>query len=132
MFIPRSLKQQVDELSALQAEREKLLSELKEQAEHLRMLASIVANTSVMGLILDKEGRILWVNRAFEKRYGYTRVEVVGKHICEIPGVPLVIFCPNRTRTLLISIALRRGFLPRAWMKKPTTTARVVTGSGRM
>ena len=82
------LKQQVDELSALQAEREKLLSELKEQAEHLRMLASIVANTSVMALILDKEGRILWVNRAFEKRYGYTRQEAVGKHICELPGVP--------------------------------------------
>jgi PAS domain S-box-containing protein len=82
------LKQQVDELSALQAEREKLLSELKEQAEHLRMLASIVANTSVMALILDKEGRILWVNWAFEKRYGYTRGEAVGKHICELPGVP--------------------------------------------
>lgn len=82
------LRQQVDELSALQAEREKLLSELKEQAEHLRMLASIVANTSVMGLILDKEGRLLWVNRAFEKRYGYTRGEVVGKPICELPGVP--------------------------------------------
>jgi len=82
------LRQQVDQLSALQAEREKLLSELKEQAEHLRMLASIVANTSVMALILDKEGRLLWVNRAFEKRYGYTRVEAVGKHICEIPGVP--------------------------------------------
>ena len=69
----QELKQQVDELSALQAEREKLLSELKEQGEHLRMLASIVANTSVMALILDKEGRLLWVNRAFEKRYGYTR-----------------------------------------------------------
>jgi PAS domain S-box-containing protein len=41
-----------------------------------------------MGLILDKEGRLLWVNRAFEKRYGYTRGEVVGKHICELPGVP--------------------------------------------
>jgi len=82
------LRQQVDELSALQAEREKLLSELKEQGEHLRMLASIVANTSVMAMILDKEGRLLWVNRAFEKRYGYTRGEVVGKHIYEIPGVP--------------------------------------------
>jgi len=82
------LRQQVDELSALQAEREKLLPELKEQAEHLQMLASIVANTSVMALVLDKEGRLLWVNRAFEKRYGYTRVEVVGKPIYELPGVP--------------------------------------------
>jgi hypothetical protein len=125
------LKQQVDELSALQAEREKLLSELKEQAEHLRMLASIVANTSVMALILNREGRILWVNRAFEKRYGYTG----GRRSASISvsyRVCPVIFCPNPTRTLLISIALRRGFLPRAWMKKPTTLAPAVKGSGRM
>lgn len=82
------LKQQVDEMTSLQEERERLLVELRQQAEHLRMLASIVAHTSVMGMILDKAGRLLWVNRAFEARYGYTQQEVVGKHICELPGVP--------------------------------------------
>ncbi len=82
------LKQQVDELTAMQEERERLLAELREQADHLQKMASIVAHTSVMGMILDKEGRLVWVNRAFEKRYGYTRQEVIGKHICEMPGVP--------------------------------------------
>lgn len=82
------LKQQVDELSSLQEAREQLLAELKAQSEHLRMLASIAAHTAVMAMILDPRGRLLWVNRAFEKRYGYRREEVTGKHICEIPGVP--------------------------------------------
>ncbi len=82
------LKQQLDELTSLHEERERLLVELRERAEHLRMLASIVAHSPVLGMILDKEGRLLWVNRAFEARYGYTQQEVVGKHICELPGVP--------------------------------------------
>jgi len=82
------LKQQVDELNSMQEAREQLLSELKARAEHLRMLASIAATTSIIALILDPQGHILWVNRAFENRYGYTQAQAAGKHICELPGVP--------------------------------------------
>jgi len=82
------LKHQVDELSSLQEAREQLLAELKAQSEHLRMLASIAAHTTVMAMILDPRGRLLWVNRAFEKRYGYSREEVMGKPVCDIPRVP--------------------------------------------
>lgn len=51
----------------------------KEQEEQLRILSSIAAENTNGVVIADKEGRVEWANKNFEKITGYTLEEMKGK-----------------------------------------------------
>jgi PAS domain S-box-containing protein len=76
------LAQQVQTLTQLKEALQKANETLKAQSEQLRLLAAVAAHTDNTVIITDAEGKIIWVNRGFEKLTGYTLEEVKGK----IPG----------------------------------------------
>lgn len=55
------------------------ISERKQSQEKINMLAHAIKGISECVSITDLKGRITFVNDAFEKTYGYTREELVGK-----------------------------------------------------
>ncbi len=55
------------------------VTEQKENEEQLLILSSIAADNTHGVVIADKEGKIEWVNRSFEKMTGYTINEIKGK-----------------------------------------------------
>ncbi len=80
------LQQQVDQVEQALAEKQKLVEELREKSEQLRLLAAASAYSANMKFILDREGRVVWVNRTFERASGWEAKELVGKHVSEIGG----------------------------------------------
>ncbi|MEN2993700.1 MAG: PAS domain-containing protein, partial [Bacteroidia bacterium] len=76
------LRQQVDLLTGLRTSLEKSNQELTQQREQLRLLAAVAAYTDNAVVITDAQGKIVWVNRGFERISGYTLQEVRGK----VPG----------------------------------------------
>lgn len=67
-----TLKQQREELR-------KINKRLIQQEQEHRKLALIAAKTDNSVAIADREGRIEWVNEAFEKMTGFTLAEIQGK-----------------------------------------------------
>lgn len=76
------LRQQVDTLTELKESLQRANQELAESKEQLRLLAAVAAYTDNAVIITDAEGRVIWVNRGFERISGYTLSEAKGK----IPG----------------------------------------------
>ena len=76
------LAQQVQNLTQLKEELKRANEALEAQREQLRLLAAVAAHTDNAVVITDAEGKVVWVNRGFEKLTGYTLEEVKGK----IPG----------------------------------------------
>lgn len=66
------------------------ISERKQSQEKLNMLAQAVKSISECVSITDLKGRIIFINDAFEKTYGYSKEELFGKpiDIIRAPGVP--------------------------------------------
>lgn len=54
---------------------------LKRQKERLRLLAHAVQSTNECIIISDPDDRILMVNAAFEKTYGYKDSEIIGENV---------------------------------------------------
>ena len=65
--------------------RKRMSEALKHSESEARMLSAVASHTHNMVVICDREGRIEWVNQAFEKTTGYTRREAIGK----LPGALL-------------------------------------------
>lgn len=80
------LQQQVDQVEQALAEKQKILQELREKSEQLRLLAAASSYSANMKFILDREGRVVWVNRTFERASGWEAQELIGKHVSEIGG----------------------------------------------
>jgi PAS domain S-box-containing protein len=80
------LQQQLSMAEQLTREKEQALAQLREQSERLRLLAAATAYSNMMQFILSPEGRIVWVNRTFERASGWTAQELTGKHVDEIGG----------------------------------------------
>ncbi|MEN2993703.1 MAG: PAS domain-containing protein, partial [Bacteroidia bacterium] len=76
------LRQQIDLLTDLRNSLEKSNQELAQQREQLRLLAAVAAYTDNAVIITDAQGKIVWVNRGFERISGYTLQEARGK----VPG----------------------------------------------
>ncbi|MBW2108510.1 MAG: response regulator [Deltaproteobacteria bacterium] len=53
----------------------------REQAMHVQMLLQAMINISDSVYITDGEGRMVFVNKAFCKTYGYDQNEVLGRHV---------------------------------------------------
>lgn len=62
-----------------EANNELVLAQLKEERKEFRYLALIAEETLNSGIITDAEGKIQWVNKAFERITGYTLNEMRGK-----------------------------------------------------
>jgi len=57
------------------------ITERKRVEERLRLLSSAVEQSSEGIAVVDLEGNLLFVNRAFATMHGYTPEELVGKHL---------------------------------------------------
>lgn len=55
------------------------ITETSKQEEQIREMSLVAENTTNGVIISDKEGRIKWVNKAFERTTGYSLTEVRGK-----------------------------------------------------
>lgn len=55
------------------------VTEIAKQEEQIREMSLVAENTTNGVIISDKEGRIKWVNKAFERTTGYSLTEVKGK-----------------------------------------------------
>ncbi|WP_070136804.1 PAS domain S-box protein [Crocinitomix algicola] len=62
----------------------KLYGRLEKQKEELQKLSIVAANIEQMVMIVGKDDRIKWVNRAFEKKFGYLKLEVINKTPFEV------------------------------------------------
>ncbi len=60
------------------------ITDIKKAQEELKMLASIVENVSEAICSFDLEGRITYWNAHAEALFGYTREEIMGRHISAI------------------------------------------------
>lgn len=68
------MRQRLTQLEASQAEAKPL-------AKGLRLLSSVVEQTTEGMAVADLEGNLLFVNNAFAAMHGYTPHELVGKHL---------------------------------------------------
>jgi len=59
--------------------RKRMVAALRHSEAEARMLSAVACHTRNMVLICDREGRIEWVNQAFESVTGYARHEAQGK-----------------------------------------------------
>ncbi|MGC9512376.1 MAG: PAS domain S-box protein [Fidelibacterota bacterium] len=57
------------------------ISERKQAEQEINMLAHAIKSISEAVSVTDLNDRIIFVNNAFIKTYGYTRDELIGKHI---------------------------------------------------
>lgn len=64
----------------------KLYHQLRIQKDELAKLSIVAANIEQMVMIVGNNDRIEWVNKAFEQKFGYSRVEAVGKTPLELLG----------------------------------------------
>ena len=60
--------------------RRQMVEALRHSESEGRMLAAVASHTRNMVVICDREGRIEWVNQAFEHVTGYLRREVLGEY----------------------------------------------------
>ncbi len=60
------------------------ISENKEKQEKLKELALVASKTTDAIIIAGPDGRITWINKAYEELTGYSIVEVVGKKPSEL------------------------------------------------
>ncbi|MFN3846176.1 MAG: PAS domain S-box protein [Paracoccaceae bacterium] len=60
------------------------VTEDMEQADELRRLGRVVETMSNLVVIIDREQRITWVNRAWENRTGWTLSEVMGQDLSTV------------------------------------------------
>ena len=72
------LKQKVSRLEALETEYGKLIDKLKETQKYSQ---NIIDSSIDMIIAVDKNRRIIEFNKAAEITFGYTRDEILGKHI---------------------------------------------------
>ena len=73
------------------------ITERKRAEAQLAMLAHAVQSTAEMICITDLQDRFTFVNRAFQKTYGYTEAEILGR-------IPQILFSPNNPAGLLKEI----------------------------
>jgi PAS domain S-box-containing protein len=79
-FIPTIIQRSLKQL-----EREKKLSEAQESLRREHEFASAVLDTSgALTSVIDREGRIVRFNKAYEQLTGYSTEEVKGKKVWEI------------------------------------------------
>ena len=73
------------------------ITERKQAEERLRLLAHTIRSVSDCVRVTDTEDRLIFVNDAFLKTYGYSEVEVLGRHINLVRS-------PNNDPALLAAI----------------------------
>jgi PAS domain S-box-containing protein len=86
------VKQRTEELSGANAALREAHAELEQRvrqrtetiAEKESRLQSILDNTTAVIFVKDTEGRYLLVNKQFEKVYGYSKEEIIGKPVFEL------------------------------------------------
>lgn len=80
------------------SERLRIESELRNSEEKFQTLFESASDGM---LLLDMEGRILDVNRTGHERLGYTKAEMVGKHVSEIDPPEFAHKVPERMQALI-------------------------------
>jgi PAS domain S-box-containing protein len=68
--------------------RQRMVDALRHSESEARMLSAVASHTRGMVLICDREGRIEWVNEAFEVLTGYSRREVMGRRPAQLLLAP--------------------------------------------
>lgn len=74
------MRQQVEELKALEVDHKRVEKELRESEERFRKFAN---EASFEGIILHDEGKILDANQPFVSLYGYDREELIGMNVLD-------------------------------------------------
>ena len=69
-------------------ERKRAEDALKEKAEDLRRLTTVVSDSNDAVIMHDLDGKILAWNRGAKESYGYTEAEALGKNVREIVAEP--------------------------------------------
>ncbi|HEX4328770.1 MAG TPA: PAS domain S-box protein [Burkholderiales bacterium] len=88
--------------------RRQMVEALKHSESEGRMLSAVASHTRNMVMICDRNGRIEWVNQAFEDVSGYLRREVLGLHpgsLLQGPGTD-----PAAVAHMSAGIAARESF----------------------
>ncbi len=57
------------------------ITQLKKDEEKLQMLGHAIESTTEMITITDLDNRFIYVNKAFEEKYGYSMNEILGKEV---------------------------------------------------
>ncbi|KXB05990.1 hypothetical protein AKJ52_02715, partial [candidate division MSBL1 archaeon SCGC-AAA382C18] len=60
------------------------ITERKRAKEKFR---SLFENIPIMAFVLDEEGRLKEFNEAFRQKIGYSREELIGKHLTDLPNI---------------------------------------------
>ncbi len=69
----------------------------KESEKKIRMLSSAITGTHDSVFIIDAEGRVIFVNQAFCKTYGYEEGQVLGRQSGELWDAASLGLAPNRS-----------------------------------
>jgi PAS domain S-box-containing protein len=108
----------------------------REMEQRLRLLAHTLESVDESVVICGPDDRILFVNRAFERTYGYDERELVGKHIGTVRS-PLT---PAEVAAEILPSTLTGGWRGELWNRRKDgmdflamlTTAAVVDDAGKL
>jgi PAS domain S-box-containing protein len=108
----------------------------REMEQRLRLLAHTLESVDESVVICGPEDKILFVNRAFERTYGYDERELVGKHISVVRS-PLT---PFEVASEILPSTLTGGWRGELWNRRKDgtdflvllTTAAVADDAGRL
>ncbi|MBC2861478.1 EAL domain-containing protein [Stappia sp. 28M-7] len=89
-------------------------------AEQLRRSDIVIRATNNAMVVCDRDGRILWVNTAFERLTGYAQAEVLGKK----PGALLQCSETDPETIRVMGAAIREGRAVRAQVLNESRTGR--------
>lgn len=109
------LSKQKEEIEQKSYELEKANFQIKKNAEELERLSIVARETSNVVLILDANGKLEWINHAFEKLNGITKDELIklkGETIFEIsnnPNIRNIVDKAVRERRMVSYEALNRN-----------------------
>ena len=108
----------------------------REMQQRLRLLAHTLESVDESVVISSPEDRIVFVNRAFERTYGYDERELVGKHISVVRS-PLT---PQEVTADILPATLAGGWRGELWNRRKDgadflamlTTAAVTDDAGKL
>ncbi|HEY4371402.1 MAG TPA: PAS domain S-box protein [Burkholderiales bacterium] len=86
----------------------RMVEALKHSESEGRMLSAVASHTRNMVVICDRDGRIEWVNQAFERVTGYLRREAMGRPPGSLLQGPQT--DPATVARMRASLAAREGF----------------------
>ncbi len=70
-----------DKVRQLEKEKQKLA---ESEARYCSLINDVLDNSPIAILILDRDNRIVWLNRSFEQFFGIRREEIINQEICAV------------------------------------------------